>query len=481
MAFNEGGNKGAWRYQLRDKYGRWVEMGGGVSFEIQLPGVRGISRSTGYFVEMDTPTVAIIEVKDPNAGIAKGKYKIPSKNITSAKAILNTSYVQKTLNKASKPETVGSELLKKIDGYEIHKKKLATIAKMLKEDGRFPVPRQTQSTSWGKDSDISRAAKIDYQKVFDSEPAFKEKYGTFEKFWDTVYGYGNDDRTQSPNDLNQIPQDMKDINRAYALHVLGLDPDGFMTVYRNAVNGKENEKDSAVGYVSTDRELAFDYNSAKENVGSNGRYEIDVKPDEVYGMIGYSKIEDEFALTIGTGVTYQDGRVRRVGDVSPVPITAEWLDKYEENIKRARGETPYRHHSLAGQFDFHEVEDLGDTIDEMFKKFNFTASDIKSMFDKIFGDGAYEKYKASGNTVSFQDIKKMFVKLPSGKVGLDITKIPGGYDGYMTVVGYGDTANPSSFNGDRTDNMLKMLSVIQELTKQPFFTHRSRNYVPTKK
>ena len=467
---NDGANAGFWRKQLRGNDGKFIKMGGGVVFDISLPGFTGIARGLGFFIGNLTPDIAIIEVRD-NKTIPKGRYQIPHKDITGVKAIIPT---EESTEAAKQEPTLSDDML----GSEVHKKKLASITKILKSEGRFAVPRQTSSDHWGIDSDVSRGAKADYGKVYESSTLLKSKYSSFDQFWEKVKTLSVNTDSQSPNDLSQIPEEMKEINREYAVHFLGLKPDGLITVYRNAVNNKDSEIDAAAGYVSTDRDLAYDYNSGQPNIATNGRYEIDVKPEEISGMIGYSNAEDEFAFVIGTGVTSQPGRVRRVGDIEKLPFTAPWLAPYEKTIVRSQGATPYRHHALGGQFDFHEVDNFGNNLTEFFQKNKVGPEDIKAKFDQIYGQGSYDEYKESGNSISFGTIKKMFVDLPTGKIGLDITKIPGGYDGHLNQSGYGDTQNPESFKNDLTDNTLKMLAVFQELTGEPFFTHRSRDYTP---
>jgi hypothetical protein len=477
---NDGANKGFWRVQLRDRFGKFVEMGGAVSFEVQLPGVTGISRGLGYFIGNKSLDLARIEVRD-NLSVPKGIYEIAPDKITAIEAILRRDQLVENPDGsvfARSTKVPDSEPLKdSVLGAEVQKKKLKSITTMLKRKGRFAIPRQSMNDTMGKTSDVSVAAKADYKQVYDSSPELQEKYKSPEELWDKVYSLSVDTDWSSPNDLSEIPEEMRLINRQYAKHFLGLKEDGLITVYRNAVGGKNSQVDAAAGYVTTDMSFAYDYNSKSQNVGANGRYEIDVKPDEVYGMLGYSKPEDEFAFVIGKGVTSQEGRVRRVGDLAPLPMPAPWLNEYEKEISYATGATPYRHHALGGQFDFHEVENFGNNLQEFLGKYNLTADDIKSTFDRLNGAGAYEEYRASGNTISFETIKKMFVDLPNGNVGLDITKIPGGRPGTLTMARYGD-GGPDTFKNDRTDNTLKMLAVFQELTGKPFFTHRSRDYVP---
>jgi hypothetical protein len=478
---NDGANKGFWRVQLRDRFGKFVEMGGAVSFEVQLPGVDGVSRGLGYFIGNASLELARISVKD-NLSVPKGIYEIAPNKITAIQAIIRRDQLVENPDGSvfarSTKATPAEPLKDSMSGAEVQKKKLASITKTLKRKGRFAAPRQSNLDTWGKTSDVSVAAQEDYKQVYDSSPELQKLYDNAEDMWFRVYSLSVSTDTSSPNDLSQIPEEMKLLNREYAKHFLGLKEDGLITVYRNAVNGKDNEIDAAAGYVSTDMSLSYDYNSKKENIGANGRYEIDVKPDEVFGMLGYSQPEDEYAFVVGKGVTSQEGRVRRVGDLASLPMPAPWLDQYAKDISYARGATPYRHHALAGQFNFHEVENFGNDIKEFFAKYNLTADNIKSTFDRLYGSGAYEEYRESGNIVSFDGIRKMFVDLPNGKIGLDVTKISGGSSQGITFHSYGDASNPDSFKNDRLDNTLKMLAVFQELTGKPFFTHRSRDYVP---
>lgn len=468
---DSGANKGYWRFQLRDKYGKFIEMGGGVIFEINLPGVSGTVRARGKFKGMLDLDTAQIEVED-SSQIPKGIYNVDRKYIEADKSIarLDADYVEeKTGQPADVPPAVEevSKLKPSISGDEAIKTRLKSVAKVLKEKGRFPIPRVSAMGDAGGDTDIANGAKVDYKKVFDSSSEVQSLFESFDELWDYVSRTGTDLTTQSPNDLNEIPEKMKVANRAYAQHILGMESDGLLTVYRNAINGKDTESESAVGYVSLDRQMAYDYGSTKENIGANGRYEIDVKPDEVYGHIGYSRVEDEYGLTIGRGVTEQEGRVRRVGDLEPAKL-APWLEEWNNSFVRARGMSPLRSFGIAGEYDFHEVEDFGENIQEFFAKYGLQASDVAAMFDKLYGDGAYAKYKESGNTVSYQLIKKMFIKLENGNLGLNAE--------YLSQFA---TLKPNSeYKDDQFDNIMKMLSTFQELTGQYFMTHKTRDYQP---
>lgn len=465
---DSGANKGYWRYQLRDRYGRFVEMGGSVLFELDLPGVDGIVHATGTFIGMLDLETARIEVPD-DSRVPKGVYLVKSDKLSAVTAKLPKSYVDKKVGQPS-PVPTTTNLKSSISGDEALKIRMKSVAKVLKEKGRFPVPRIGALGEAGKDTDIANGARLDYQKVFDSSPEVQEKFKTFENMWDYVSRNGTDLTTQSPNDLSQIPAEMKLLNRAYAEHVLEMDPDGLLTVYRNAVNGKDTESESAVGYVSLDRQMAWDYNSTRENIGANGRYEIDVKPDEVQGLLGYSRVEDEYGLAIGRGVTEQPGRVRRIGDLEPAKL-APWLEDWNNSFLRQRGMSPLRGFNIAGEYDFHEVEDFGENIQEFFAKYGLQASDIAEMFDKLYGEGAYARYKESGNTVSFQLIKKMFTKLENGNIGVNAEYL----DSFNIL-------KPNSeYKDDQFDNIMKMLSVFQELTGQYFMTHKTRDYTPPEK
>jgi len=464
-----GANKGFWMVQLRDKYGRFVEMGGTVMFDIQLPGVQGGVQAFGKFIGNSEPSVARIEVSD-NSRVPKGVYLVEHSKITAVEAVLPDAYVKEKTEEAAAEragEAPPAQLKTRISGSEALSLRLKSMGNLLRQDGRFPTPRMSFLDR--DNSDNRRAAKHDYKKVFDAEPALQEKYKTFENMWQQVYKYGTDERTQSPNALADIPEDMKELNRAYAKHFLGLEPDGIITFYRNAVNGKDTPEESAVGYASTDATMAYDYNSHRENVAANGRYEIDAKPDEIFGMLGYSKIEDEYGVTIGRELANIPGRVRRVGDLAMVLPDAPWLKEWALGFNRGKGASPFRQYTLATSHDFHAVEPFGESLEEFFTKYSLSAADIKSKFDQIYGEGAYDRYKATGNSVSFQRIRDLFVKLDNGQIGLDVKKLEN----------LNALKEAPEYTGDIFDNTLKMLSVFQELTGQYFMTHKTRDYTPT--
>jgi hypothetical protein len=469
----EGANKGAWRDQLRDRLGQFAKMFGLVLFDIDI---EGIGRVTGHgeLVDIVRPGVGLVRVKNHKI-LGDIDIEMLGEQLEAIDAIIPDADYERITGKTL-PKSKSSELKDSLTGAEAQARKMSTVYKNLKDEGRFPVPRQTNLNYWGVDSDVAKGAKEDYSLVYDKlkseDASWSEKYPTFDEFWERVRQFSVGQTSQSPNELSEIPQEMKDINKAYAENVLGLKPDGKITFYRNAVNRKGSAEDSALGYVTTNADFAYDYNSQAPNESGNGRYEIDAKPDEVFGMLGYSQLEDEFGVTVGRGVTSQPGRVRRVGDLEQ-PKLAPWLEKYQDGVGRSTGGTPYRHYALAGQFDLLPVDPLGEDVNEFLGKYGKTTADIKAKFDELHGEGAYEDYKASGETLGFGEIKRMFVDVGNGKVGLDITRI-GGMDGTLAPGGYGN-GDPESFKNDKTDNTLKMLSVFQELSGQPFMVHRDHS------
>jgi len=105
---DSGANKGFWRTQLRDRFGKFVKMGGAVIFDIQMPGVVGVSQAKGFFVGNRTLDVAIIEVPD-NSIIPKGKYEVNRKFITGVRALIDTD-VAKQPKPKSRPVAPPVEL-----------------------------------------------------------------------------------------------------------------------------------------------------------------------------------------------------------------------------------------------------------------------------------------------------------------------------------------------------------------------------------
>jgi len=398
----DGANEGFWRQQLRDRFGQFAKMLGNVLFDLEL---EGYGRVTGHgeLQKVVGDNIGLVRIKNHSV-LPDGDYEFSGDDLEAIDALIKDEDYERVTGKKL-PKSESSELKDNLTGDEAQARKMSTVYKNLKDEGRFPVPRQTNLNFWGEESDIAKGAKEDYNLVYDKlkseDASWSQKYPTFDEFWGRVRQLSVGQTSQSPNELSAIPQEMKEINRAYAEKVLGLNPDGIITFYRNAVNRKGSAEDSALGYVSTNANFAYDYNSQAPNDNGNGRYEIDAKPDEVFGMLGYSQLEDEFGVTVGRGVTSQPDRVRRVGDLAQ-PVLAPWLEKYQDGVGRSTGGTPYRHYALAGQFDLLPVDPLGEDVNEFLGKYGKTTADIKVKFDELHGEGSYEEYKSSGETLVFK-------------------------------------------------------------------------------
>jgi hypothetical protein len=97
LAFNEGGNDGFWRFQLRDKFGRWIKMGGAAMFEFRKPNDKNVYKAKGTFQGNIRRGASIIRVGEGEQ-LPPGDYEIDSRYIESIKAIINTT--------SAKPEIV---------------------------------------------------------------------------------------------------------------------------------------------------------------------------------------------------------------------------------------------------------------------------------------------------------------------------------------------------------------------------------------
>lgn len=98
---DSGANKGFWREQLRDRFGKFVEMGGMVMFDVRLPGVDGIVQGIGKFIGNAEPGLARIQVLD-NSRIPKGVYLVKPEDITAIEAVLPDAYVEEKLEEVAK-------------------------------------------------------------------------------------------------------------------------------------------------------------------------------------------------------------------------------------------------------------------------------------------------------------------------------------------------------------------------------------------
>jgi hypothetical protein len=97
LAFNEGGNDGFWRFQLRGKYGRWIKMGGAAMFEFRKPNDKNVYKAKGTFQGNIRRGASIIRVGEGEQ-LPPGDYEVDSRYIESIKAIINTT--------SAKPEIV---------------------------------------------------------------------------------------------------------------------------------------------------------------------------------------------------------------------------------------------------------------------------------------------------------------------------------------------------------------------------------------
>jgi hypothetical protein len=86
---NDGANEGFWRFQIRDKYGQWIKMGGTVSFSTNHPNFGPIS-GNGTFEGGARPGVAFIKVSDDHPKLGGRVVEVPSEDFESIKAIIPT-------------------------------------------------------------------------------------------------------------------------------------------------------------------------------------------------------------------------------------------------------------------------------------------------------------------------------------------------------------------------------------------------------
>lgn len=111
---DSGANKGYWRQQLRDRYGKFVQEGGLISFLYQLPGVDMPTRGIGRFKENLVPGIAIVEVEDDKGPLPKGTYQINTEEaeIFSVEAKLPNKYVESQLEKTQAEQKAAEEASK---------------------------------------------------------------------------------------------------------------------------------------------------------------------------------------------------------------------------------------------------------------------------------------------------------------------------------------------------------------------------------
>lgn len=466
---NDGANEGFWRFQIRDKYGRWVEMGGAVTFTTDHPNFGRIS-GTGLFEGGSRPGFAMVRVKN-HATLDDGVYEVSSDDIESVQAIIPADapgLVQAKKLDAADGITVNaptSELKDSITGDEALQKIYGGMGIYAKKSGRFAVGRGP--------ADVKAAAKETYKVVYEKlkveYPELMTEFGSYQEYWDRASnGLAAGFMTrweESADDINPLT---KASNKIYAREILGLKEDGLIEFYRNAVNHMSTKEWSAAGYASLDRRMAWDYNAYLSKYAdsglqpNDGRYIIKAKPEELSGLIGFSQIPDEYGVVIGLDVVSQDGRAERVGDLEMQKVSP-WSNDIEE-FDRSGGASPFRRVSPASQFEVFATDNPvpSDDYAGFYESFQLDASSrpIPTKWDEMFGAGSFDLL--NGQYPSYKTLQSYFMDAGNGKVGLDmllLDKLSSRYSG-----------DPQP--NDEYDKTLKMLSVIQELSGKIFMVHR---------
>ena len=480
----EGANKGFWRFQWRDREGQFVDMGRDIKFAVKLPDgsvvtalgeLKGTTKDAKY---------ARVHVKS-HPTLKPGIYNVESRNGTEVIATLDDATLDKADIKAATPSLTAEQLadaqnladmsyepfdeaaaeaptLKaEVSGDEALDKLRSIIAVRAKKEGRFPVARDA--------SDATAAAKEQHTSAFDTfkadNPEFADKFANADEYWDYISIRAADTNTRYEDSVDNIDPVMKAANRAYAKKVLGLEPDGMIELYRNAINHHDSEAKSAAGYMSLDKKMAWDYNSATEQITPfDGRYTIKVKPDEVSGLLGYSKAVDEFGVVVGPDVTAIPGRTKRVGDLEIQTVTP-YIDD-TKTFSRSGGGSPFRHFSLASQFDFHPTKKEvtpGESFADFYAANDLQQGAIPNKFNELYGEGAFEKAKAEFGQPPYKSVKDMFIQLPDGTWGLDPRALQ-------------EVSGPNKEENDRRlDYRLKFMSTLQELHGEPFMVSKGHS------
>ena len=387
---------------------------------------------------------------------------------------------------AESPESseAPSILRSSVSAEEMQNIKEQSITEAITEEGRFPLPREATAN---RVSDIQKGAKRDYQKVYDllseRDPEFTKTYPDMDSFWDEVRSLGVHGQYRAPDSQDMISEVTKKFNRAYAEAVLGMDPDGDIVVYRNAVNLPLSVEKAGVGYWSTDKDFAQAYGADPERVEAskngeaelNGFYEGRFRPDQINGMIGYSQVEDEFAVVISPDTAEEPGRVTRIGPLDP-PKIPEWLNLNSIKGLERQGGTVFRHFNLAGALNLNKVDKnpLGDgDSDDFLKENGLEGSSWREEFDKVWGAGSYDEMIDEGDIPPYSELKRLFVQDDDGKWFLDVENIAG----KGLYRGYSGSGNPDDYKNDRFDSTLKVLETIQNITGEKFMSVK-RDEVP---
>ena len=348
-----------------------------------------------------------------------------------------------------------------IDGVDVVNQIMNEAAQIAYELGRFPVPRpgdSTQGEENKKDSDFRAAIKRQYGRVFEalkkSNPEFMSKYDNFDAFWGDILKNRVTNRSRFRNEgENEFRQT---VNTAYAKEILGLDEDGFIELYRNSkvggAEGRFSEKDAAAGYASLDRNMAWDYEPQESYGQYAGRYSIRVTPKEFPGIIGYSSFEDEIGAVPGPNITYLEGRVTRHGGLEALPTPFNW------NGSRGMGQGPYRDFTggfrfikPAGEFDYKNFEDLLARAGGKEK--------VRARISELWPGTTFDKQEKDSFSVSVPEFEKYLKMLPDGKAIFTHLSLSSGRGGIEK-------------RGDEVDNVLKAMSVIQDLSGEKIIEWR---------
>jgi dsDNA-binding SOS-regulon protein len=483
-------------------------MGGAVTFEVDLPDL-GKVFGTGTYqgASKENPNEIIIRVKD-HPKLPDGDYSIPSENLEeSAEAIIPASDLARLVEKgegvsieqmekeAKQVEDALPELKDEITGDEALKIIRSAIAKDLKAKGRFPLIRT--------EKDIEDTVSKQYMSLFEQikkeNPEvlkgifnYQDKDGqwhmnvdieTQEQYWEHLRTYSTDLTTQW-TDPEKLSNFIKVSNTLYAQKFLGIKPDGLITFYRNNIRRKNNEFEAAAGYASLDKYMSFDYNVARglEDGGPYvGRYEVKARPDEVTGLLGFSRIGDEIGVVISPRVTEIPGRFKRVGNLEiPNPDNAPWFDlanlkSGEYKFDRSTGGSPFRHLKPLGQFDYYALDNapFGEGRDwaSFYEANGLKQGDLPSKYDELYGVGSWEKDwgtekpRADRYKAFFKEFKDKDGKTKWGLEAQWLNELAGGAEKYSN--------DPQA--GDEFDRAIKVLSTMQELIGKPFFVSRGHD------
>lgn len=115
-AFNEGANKGFWRFQWRDRYGKWVEMGRGILGKLRLKD-GSIVNVRGVFVGgTENPGYGRVLVEGQGAkGIPDGIYHFASGNGEEFDALIPEEALERIGIDPNKKDIFGNSVGERLD------------------------------------------------------------------------------------------------------------------------------------------------------------------------------------------------------------------------------------------------------------------------------------------------------------------------------------------------------------------------------